>query len=475
MQSALSRAHELRHAITMSSLEPWQRPLTIGLRVGDVLAVAGTGILTLQVRFVDGAIQIPQLLALTLGVLLAAQCLALAGCYDVKSIDQLTTQISKALFGWAAAFGGMLAMLYMIKMAEPVSRLWSVSWFATALVALVALRCLGKYWIVQARENGAFLRRVAIVRAPNVSVDRILEGMHADPSLLPVADIEVDPDAADQVEHVIRQIRAIEGVEQLLLVSGTSNGRALNRIVDGLRHLPIEINLVSGPIDGEVPLISLRAVGSLPATVLLERPRGGPLSLQKEIFDRLAAFCLLVFVAPLLALIAIAVKLDSRGPVLYRQGRLGFNREQFEVLKFRTMHAERCDVPGATTIRQASRDDDRVTRVGRFLRRTSLDELPQLFNVLRGDMSLVGPRPHAVAHDRHYAELIDGYLARHRVKPGITGWAQVNGYRGETRTLEDMRRRIELDLQYIDNWSLFLDLKILLRTPSAGFIHENAY
>ncbi len=475
MQTMMAKAQGLRPQIAIAALEPWQRPLSIGLRIGDVLAVAGTGIVTLHIRTIDGAILVPQFLALTLGVLFAAQCLALAGCYDVKSIDQLTTQLSKALFGWAAAFGCMLAVLYMIKMIEPVSRLWSISWFVTALAALIALRCIGKYWIVQARESGAFLRNVAIVREPQVPIDRILDGIGADPSLLPLADIVVDLDTADQVEDVIRQVRALDGAEQLLLVCSTHNSRALNRIVKGLRHLPLEINLVSSPIDGEVPLISLRAVGSLPATVLLERPQAGPLSLQKEIFDRVVAFCLLVFVAPLLAVIAIAVKLDSRGPVLYRQGRLGFNREQFEVLKFRTMRTEHCDAPGATSVRQATRDDDRVTRVGRFLRRSSLDELPQLFNVLRGDMSLVGPRPHAVAHDRHYAELIDGYLGRHRVKPGITGWAQVNGYRGETRTLEDMRRRIELDLQYIDNWSLGLDLKILLRTPMAGFVHENAY
>jgi len=161
--------------------------------------------------------------------------------------------------------------------------------------------------------------------------------------------------------------------------------------------------------------------------------------------------------------------------VIYRQRRFGFNREAIEVLKFRTMREEACDGADAGTVRQVRRDDDRVTRVGRFLRRSSLDELPQLFNVLRGDMSLVGPRPHAIAHDRHYAELIDGYLGRHRVKPGITGWAQVHGYRGETRTVEDMRRRIEFDLHYIDNWSLALDLRILLRTPLTGFVHDNAY
>ena len=145
------------------------------------------------------------------------------------------------------------------------------------------------------------------------------------------------------------------------------------------------------------------------------------------------------------------------------------------MLKFRTMHAAMCDPIDARWVRQATRGDPRVTRVGRLLRRTSLDELPQLWNVLLGEMSIVGPRPHAVAHDHHYADLIDDYLGRHRVKPGITGWAQIHGYRGETRNVEDMRRRIELDLEYIDRWSLWLDLHILVRTVIVGFTQPTAY
>jgi exopolysaccharide biosynthesis polyprenyl glycosylphosphotransferase len=179
----------------------------------------------------------------------------------------------------------------------------------------------------------------------------------------------------------------------------------------------------------------------------------------------------LTIAAPAMLLIAIAIRLDSPGPALYRQQRFGFNGNRFAVLKFRTMVASAGDQAPA----QARRGDPRVTRVGGLLRRTSLDELPQLLNVLRGDMSLVGPRPHAVSHNEYYAGLIDGYLARHRVKPGITGWAQVNGLRGETDTLEKMERRVEHDLHYIDNWSLLLDLEILVRTIFVGFVHRNAY
>ena len=177
-----------------------------------------------------------------------------------------------------------------------------------------------------------------------------------------------------------------------------------------------------------------------------------------------------------MALIAIAIKLDSRGPVLFKQKRYGFNNDLIEVYKFRSMYVEQAD---AAANKLVTKDDPRVTRVGRFIRKTSLDELPQLFNVvLKGNLSLVGPRPHALnakAETRLYDEAVDGYFARHRVKPGITGWAQINGWRGETDTQEKIQQRVEHDLYYIENWSVLFDLYILLRTPFALLKTENAY
>ena len=181
---------------------------------------------------------------------------------------------------------------------------------------------------------------------------------------------------------------------------------------------------------------------------------------------------ILVLILPLLVAIATAIKLDSRGPVVFRQKRYGFNNEVFDVYKFRSMYFNR---PPEQGVPQAKRNDPRVTRVGKFLRATSLDELPQVFNVLQGVMSLVGPRPHAVAHNEEYAETITGYFARHRVKPGITGWAQVNGWRGETDTHVKMENRVRHDIEYIENWSLFLDLKILFMTAFVVFVQKSAY
>jgi exopolysaccharide biosynthesis polyprenyl glycosylphosphotransferase len=186
----------------------------------------------------------------------------------------------------------------------------------------------------------------------------------------------------------------------------------------------------------------------------------------KQAFDRFAGALALVALSPILAATALAIKLDSPGPVFFKQKRYGFNNELIEVFKFRSMYVDQLDPTAAKLV---TRDDPRVTRVGRFIRKTSIDELPQLINVVfKGDLSLVGPRPHAVhakAADRQYDEVVDGYFARHRVKPGITGWAQVNGWRGETDTPEKIQQRVEHDLYYIENWSIMLDLYILAITP----------
>jgi putative colanic acid biosynthesis UDP-glucose lipid carrier transferase len=212
-------------------------------------------------------------------------------------------------------------------------------------------------------------------------------------------------------------------------------------------------------------------IQGIPALALCDTPFRGMPALRKRAVDLLLGTLLLVVSGPLLIATAIAVKLSSPGPALFKQRRYGLNGEEISVYKFRSMRV--CEDHAA--IKQATRNDDRVTRVGRFLRRTSLDELPQIFNVLEGKMSIVGPRPHAVAHNEQYRRLISGYMIRHKVRPGITGWAQVNGLRGETDDLEKMRRRIEYDIYYLNNWSLWLDLKILLRTLWIVIRDEHAY
>jgi putative colanic acid biosynthesis UDP-glucose lipid carrier transferase len=247
--------------------------------------------------------------------------------------------------------------------------------------------------------------------------------------------------------------------------------KRLKAILKELRNLSVNVRMCPDVFTLYLPVRGLTSVAGIPMLDVFERPLSGWDLVLKNLEDRLLAPILMLLFLPICAAIAILIKLDSPGPVFFRQRRYGFNNNVISVFKFRTMRA----TAPQEEVPQATRDDPRVTRIGRVLRRTSLDELPQLINVLRGEMSLVGPRPHAVDHNKKYAAIIDEYLGRHRVKPGITGWAQVNGLRGETQNPEQMRLRVQHDLYYIEHWSLLFDMKILLMTLFVGFIHEKAY
>jgi Undecaprenyl-phosphate glucose phosphotransferase len=242
-----------------------------------------------------------------------------------------------------------------------------------------------------------------------------------------------------------------------------------------LSVLPVDIHVCPADFGLRFRDIRLARVGDVTVLNVLSQPLRHWHRIAKGLEDRFLGFLILLLIAPLLIAIALLIKLDSRGPIFFRQRRFGYNNELFEVLKFRTMHHDQRDEKGAQLTR---RNDARITRLGRFLRRTSLDELPQFFNVLRGDMSIVGPRPHATAAkagDVLYQDAVRYYAARHRMKPGITGWAQINGWRGETETIEQIRQRVEYDLHYIENWSVLFDLEIIFRTLLVVAIHRNAF
>jgi Undecaprenyl-phosphate glucose phosphotransferase len=242
--------------------------------------------------------------------------------------------------------------------------------------------------------------------------------------------------------------------------------------LEKLRMIPANVQLCPDVLRLGSPFRGVTSTSGVPMIKVFDRPLSGWSYFIKVAEDRVLAAILLILALPLFAGIAVLIKLDSPGPVFFRQPRFGFNNNVFTVYKFRTMYDGRPAEPG---VPQATRDDARITRIGALLRRHSLDELPQLFNVLKGEMSIVGPRPHAVAHNQSYAPVINGYLARHRVKPGITGWAQVNGLRGETQAPEKMAARVQHDLFYIDNWSLLFDLRIIALTALVGFSGKHAY
>ena len=249
----------------------------------------------------------------------------------------------------------------------------------------------------------------------------------------------------------------------------------LRDVVQQLAVTPIAIRLAPDLAAFDYAGRSFVQVAGLPMLHLFDRPISGWSRVTKAAEDYLLGTLFLILLSPLLLIIALAIKLDSPGPTLFRQRRLGFNNNPIEVWKFRSMHADKED---PDCLVQVTKDDPRVTRVGRLLCRTSFDELPQLANVLRGEMSIVGPRPHAPgtrARGQLFEEVVERYAARHRVKPGITGWAQVNGWRGETNTLEKIQKRVEYDLYYIDNWSIWFDLRIIARTVAVLLRDNRAY
>ncbi|AFQ50793.1 undecaprenyl-phosphate glucose phosphotransferase [Burkholderia cepacia] len=361
-------------------------------------------------------------------------------------------------------------------------------WIARTVLSGDAALLLGRLaWCALALSRGdlrAQQRRVAVVGATaygRVAIERMqLEPGGAFAAACVFDDAAPAAAAADGIGGVPviddwgalrRMIRGGE-IDEVWLTLPMSHEWRIQRIVRELRDEFVELRLLPDVRQMAVVERSATDVLGMPAINLATTPRSAPELWAKFAFDRLFAVVVLIPLLPLLTVLAIAVKLSSPGPVLFRQRRKGADGREFQILKFRTMRAHRAQ-PGV--VRQASRNDARITPVGAFLRRTSLDELPQFFNVLFGQMSVVGPRPHAIEHDDFYRQLIDCYMYRYRVRPGITGWAQVNGYRGETRKVEAMAARVKFDLFYMQNWSFWFDMKIILMTIVRGFIGRNAF
>jgi Undecaprenyl-phosphate glucose phosphotransferase len=334
--------------------------------------------------------------------------------------------------------------------------------------------------------EGRLGRRVALIGDP-VMVSRLHANLtSSDEQFVHVTGLYCDDAALDESPN--RNFSALNGdcdtliqdlrnqsVDSVVVALPDNHPERLLQIKSRLTAVPVDVQLRLGDHSPPGTETGLDVLAGVPVVAVVERPLRGWRSILKEIEDRIIGFAILIGISPILLLIAIAIKLDSRGPVFFKQPRTGYNNRIIEVYKFRTMYVDQSDARGS---RLTERDDPRVTRLGRFLRKWSLDELPQFFNVLNGEMSIVGPRPHALsakAGGKLYRDAAPGYDARHRVKPGITGLAQISGWRGPTETERQIRKRVEHDLLYIENWSLWLDMKIIVATAFTGFNSENAF
>ena len=384
---------------------------------------------------------------------------------------------------WNVTLIGLLLLGFLTQISAQYSRAWIVLFYATTLAVLIVERFLVVRITAHARAAGLVSAQRIFLIGTGAHIGSFIN--YYEPWTLginivgcrfitPVAAAASNAErraALDQdLAEATASVRSVEPDAIYLLLPWSATA-TIERCAQAFLTLPVEIHLGPEKILHKFEDAELSKLGPLASLQLTRRPLTTFEVMQKRLFDLVFAAIALLALTPLLLVVAALISLDSPGPVFFVQRRFGFNQQPFRIIKFRTMRT----LDDGVVVPQAVRDDPRLTRIGAWLRRWNIDEIPQLFNVLAGDMSLVGPRPHALSHDRDYEQRISLYARRHNVKPGITGWAQINGFRGLTDTDEKMRKRIEYDLFYIDNWSLWLDLKIIARTVLSPAAYCNAY
>ena len=425
-------------------------------------------------------------LVISAGALLMVLLLEMGDAYQVAALRNPILQFGRILASWIGVFATLALAGFFLKISGDFSRLWFGAWFGTGLMLLLIMRFVLSGFIKRWGRNGRMERRAVIVGGGKYAEGLIRSLEQQGDNDIRICGIFDDRD--DQrsptvvagypklgtISELIEFARLARIDMLIVALPLTAEARVLT-MLKKLWVLPVDIRLSAHSNKLQFRPRAYSHVGSVPLLDIFDKPIREWDSVAKRAFDIFFSLLGIVALSPFMLITAIAIKLDSKGPVLFKQKRHGFNNEIIEVLKFRSMYADQSD-PAAKKV--VTKGDSRVTRVGRFIRKTSIDEFPQFFNALRGDLSLVGPRPHAVyaqTKDRMFNDVVEGYFARHRVKPGVTGWAQINGWRGEIDSDDKIKMRTEYDLYYIENWSLWFDLKILLLTPLRLLNTENAY
>src|SRR5579885_1223547 len=477
-------------AVTAQPAAPPMSPIVFAgfVRMGEfaLIAAVGIGLFAAYHARLDG-LSLRYVAATLTIALLSMIAFQAADIYQVQAFRGHEKQYMRLASAWSMVFLLVIGASFFAKAGDMFSRLWLGTFYVSGLVALIISRRLVFLLVRHWTRDGRLTRRTVIVGGgqPGAHViEELRRQKDAGVSIIGLFDDRGDERGGSECAGQ-RKLGTVEDLvafgrrTRVDLVIFSLPISAENRILEMLKKLwvlPVDIRLAAHANKLTFRPRSYSYIGKVPMIDVADRPIADWDVVMKWLFDKLVGGAMLLCALPAMALIALAIKLDSRGPVLFQQKRYGFNNDLIEVYKFRSMYVEKTD---ANASKLVTKDDPRVTRVGRIIRKTSLDELPQLFNVvLKGNLSLVGPRPHAVnakAEARLYDEAVDGYFARHRVKPGITGWAQINGWRGETDTHEKIQQRVEHDLYYIENWSLLFDLFIVARTPFALFKTENAY
>lgn len=484
------RLSPLAERLAALPVKPTYSPLVLeGLaRLTDLLLAIISGLVAFDL-YLGGVRPFDSAYATIVGLISVATIVGfqMAGLYQISALRSFGFAMLRLAGTWGLVFLIALAGVFFLKSADAFSRVFLAIWLGLGLFVLSLGRVAMASVVRWLTRKGRLDRRTAIVGggAPAESLIKLLE--HEKDTGLQLCGV-FDDRADNRSPDVVANYPKLGTVDDLVefarrtrldLIIFTVPVTAEQRLLQMLRKLwvlPIDIRLSAHMAKLRLRPRSYSYIGTVPVLDLFDKPIADWDLVMKWIFDKVVGSLMLILLSPILLLTALAVKLDSRGPVLFRQKRFGFNNDLVEVFKFRSMYTDKLDQGAAKLV---TKDDPRVTRVGRFIRKTSLDELPQLLNVVFfGNLSLVGPRPHALqakAADRLYDQVVDGYFARHRVKPGITGWAQIHGWRGETDTQEKIQKRVEHDLYYIENWSLLLDLWIILKTPLSLVANKNAY
>jgi Undecaprenyl-phosphate glucose phosphotransferase len=405
--------------------------------------------------------------------------------YDMDALLDETRAVKSLLVRWSLVFLGLAATAALAHQPDLYSRLWFAGFYLCGGAVLAGQRSMVALTMRQWIRRGYMTRSVVVVGANELAAS-LIERLESNRSGIRVVGVFDDVDAS--AARAVRGVPVLGSVDDLLefskvhmtdlvvLTLPIAATERLNAVVAKLRHQPLAIRVLPGQIglDRISPIrLSRDELPGVRLIAIADRPISEFALVLKGAIDRVLAALALVVLAPVFLVISAGIAMTSPGPVLFRQARVGYRGRPFFILKFRTMHQEDCGSYAPTY-----RGDNRIFPLGRLLRKLSLDELPQLINVLNGDMSLVGPRPHMLGqtvNGKTFFEAVNEYAARHRVKPGITGWAQVNGWRGPTETLEQVERRVEHDIYYIENWSLMLDFVIVLKTVLVGFFGRNAF
>ncbi len=394
--------------------------------------------------------------------------------------------LGRLIICWIGVFSTLAVLAFLLKISAVYSRIWFTGFVIAGLIALILSRILAAKLMRILARTGRMERRAVIVGGGQNAEDLILAlnkqpdndiricGIFDDRGDRRSPPIVAGYPKLGNISELIEFAR-VARIDMLIVSLPISAEERVLTLMQKLWVLPVDIRLSAHAANMRLQPRAYSYIGSVPMLDILDKPINDWDAIAKRLFDIVFSLFGIVLFSPVMLATAIAIKLDSKGPVIFKQKRHGFNNEVINVWKFRSMYSDQCD----PTAKQAvTKNDSRVTRVGRFIRKTSIDELPQFFNSLTGSLSLVGPRPHAISANSNnmlYNDVVDGYFARHKVKPGVTGWAQINGWRGEIDKPEKIVMRTEYDLNYIENWSLWFDLKILFLTPVRLLNTENAY